>query len=166
MTIKDQISDWLTGLVNDLVSNYTRLGLKASGNWEKELESEVEEKAQGFRFKILGANYTYWLEHGRGPNVNQSKEALRRFVGWAGSTFLKDWVKHKKLDINPYSVAYKIAKHGIKVPNRFNPGKLISNVITDNRINELIKQVSYIFSMNIIEDIRKKVNPRAPDSFS
>ena len=48
-------------------------------------------------------------------------------------------MQNKRLNINPFAVAYKIAREGIKVPNKFNPGTLISDVFTVERANLLVK---------------------------
>jgi len=160
MNVRDKIQAWLDETVQELKANYHSLGLAASGNWEKELETKIEEKGSGFRAIILGAFYTGMLESGRKPNTNQSPEALRAFVGWAGSTILKDWVQRKGLTINPYAVAYKIARKGIKVPNSHNPGGIISNVITDDRIDKLLDDImEYIITdvqSDVLSTLKKK----------
>lgn len=151
--IKQLVEDWDKGVKSDLVANYIRLGLKASGEWEQELESRISVTADNINIKYLGAPYTEQLERGRRPNKNQSPSKLRAWVGWAGSTFLKDWVRNKGLDINPFAVAYKIAREGIKVPNPNNAGGLVSDVINESRIQNLIDELK-IF---VIEDIKSDV---------
>ena len=155
MTIREQIEQWLQRLQQDLTDNYGKMGLKVSGKWEKDLETFIDERSQGFHFGIKGASYTYQLEHGRGPNVNQSQQALLRFVRGAGSTFLADWVKRKGISVNPFAAAWKIAREGIKIPNRYNPGGLVSDIITDERTDKLIKDIGLIFSTQIKSDVIK-----------
>jgi hypothetical protein len=153
MNVETIISSWLDGVQKDLTINYKRLGLKASGGWPKQLEQFQEVSAGRIRAGMLGANYTQWIENGRGPNRDQSKEGLKAWVGWAGSTFLKQWVKDKKINISPFAVAWKIALRGWKVPNQHNAGGLVSDVITKDRIQELNRAL--IFS--VIEDFRSEV---------
>jgi hypothetical protein len=81
------------------------------------------------------------MQGGRKPNENQDPKALKAWVGWAGSTFLKAWVKDKGLSISPFAVAWKIAKEGVKVPNPKNDGKLLDTIFTPDRIDSLIKIV-------------------------
>ena len=153
MSVETIISTWLDGVQKDLTINYNRLGLKASGGWPKQLEP-VQEIEQGhIRVGMLGANYTQWIENGREKNRDQSKEGLRAWVGWAGSTFLKQWVKDKKVDVSPYAVAYKIAREGWKVPNQYNAGGLVSDVITKGRIQELNRKLLF----SVIEDFKSDV---------
>lgn len=120
----------------DLIHSYKNVpngsgGLKASGNWANELESFVEETDKGFRFGMKGTHYSFYMQNGRRQNKDQSKEGIKKFVGWAGNTFLKKWVKDKGLNISPFAVAYKIATEGIEVPNYYNDGSLLSFINTD-----------------------------------
>ena len=155
MTLRDQIENFLNGIKSDLVSNYDKLGLRASGNWEKELETQIEETSTGYHAKILGSDYTWYLENGRKPNANQSPDSLRAWVGWAGSTFLKDWVERKGIPANPFAVAYKIAREGVKVPNRFNQGGIVSDVITQDRIDSFNENFNILLIENIKSDLLK-----------
>lgn len=141
MSTKQTIQSWADETKKSLIANYLKLGLKASGKWEKELESNVEEKGTEYRITLLGSSYSQQIVSGRRQNVKQYKDSIKAFVGWAGSTFLADWVKNKGLTISPFAVAYKIARKGINVPNRFNTGTLVSDVITDDRINKLLKEI-------------------------
>lgn len=153
MTIKDRIEDALNVMQRDLVANYDKLGLRSSGKWATDLENFYSEETTGYKFGILGAKYTGVLQSGRIPNKNQDKETLRKWVGWAGSTFLADWVENKGLSISPFAVAWKIAREGIKVPNSFNQGGLVSDVINDDSINKFAD----IIKFSIIENARSEV---------
>ena len=155
MTGREIIAKWTGETAMDLVSNYQRLGLKASGQWSRDLETRIEEKGTKYTITFLGSKYTEQLILGRRPNKNQNKEAIRKFVGWAGSTFLADWVKNKGLKISPFAVAYKIAREGIQVPNANNPGTILSNVFSEDRINELLKTLSMSIVTEVRSDIKK-----------
>lgn len=151
--IKELVEDWTKKIENDLIENYNRIGLKASGNWEKELESQVKISPKSINIRFLGSSYTGVLTQGRKPNKNQEPSKLRAWVGWAGSTFLKDWVNQKNISANPFAVAYKIAREGIKVPNSHNPGTLVSDAINDSSIQKLIDDLK-IF---VIDDIKSDI---------
>ena len=141
--LEQKINDALELVKKDLVDSYNSKGLRASGNWEKELETFCEINATNYRFGILGANYTEYLQNGRLPNKNQSPESMKAWVGWAGSTFLKQWVKDKNIDASPFAVAWKIAREGIKVPNSFNKGGLVSDVINQETIDRFVEIISF-----------------------
>ena len=93
------------------------------------------------------------METGRKPNINQ--ENIRAWVGWSGSTILKEWVKRKSISANPFAVAYKIAREGITVPNKYNKGNLVSDVITKERINKLLKNINNAIITNLKSDVIK-----------
>ena len=156
MSEKTLIQAWINSTEKDLVANYNRLGLKASGNWPSTLRSEIKERTGGFTVTMYGANYTGVMESGRKPNSKQDPESLRAWVGWAGSTFLKKWVQDKGLSVSPFAVAWKIARQGIQVPNRFNAGGLVSDVITKERIDAMLKELSLYMIGDIRSDVIKQ----------
>jgi hypothetical protein len=148
--IEEIVSNWLNKIQKDLVLNYDRLGLRASGEWEESLEQFKELSGGVLKFGILGADYTVQLEQGRRPNKNQSEDALKAWVGWAGSTFLKEWVEVKNIDASPYAIAWKIAREGWQVPNPNNAGGLVSDVVNRENLLELNREIT----LSIIEDFK------------
>lgn len=155
MSYEEKLNQFAAELIADLRTNYNDMGLRASGRWASSLNSEVDIKETGFSISIKGQNYTNWLENGRLPNSNQDKQSLRKWVGWAGNTFLRQWVQDKSLPLNPFAVAYKIARDGIKVPNSYNRGGLVSDVVTLNRNNALVKEMGTLFTVTTKSEIIK-----------
>jgi len=153
MTTKQIIDTWLNGRQKALFDNYIKLGLKASGDWGESLEQFKKINKDGFTVGILGNNYTRQLENGRSPNQNQSEEAVRKWVGWAGNTFIKQWVQDKGININPFAVAYKIAREGWRVPNTHNAGGLVSDVITKESIDQLSRELSLFYVDGFKSDV-------------
>ncbi|MCK9281338.1 MAG: hypothetical protein M0P71_12005 [Melioribacteraceae bacterium] len=160
MTLRDHIDNWLTEAKTDLAANYNKLGLRASGQWERDLETNIEERPTGYTAEILGSAYTGVLESGRKPNTNKNPESIRAWVGWAGSTFLKEWVQRKGIQANPFAVAWKIARKGITVPNRFNAGGLVSDVITEERIQKLLEGISLVMITEVRSDVLKTLKEK------
>lgn len=105
-----EIERILSGLVRDvLIPKFISLGMNASGEWIRSIEVRGNE--------IWGRDYTRYLTDGRGANKDQDPEKLHKWVGYYGSTIFAKWVKDKGLSINPYAVAYKVARSG----NRYFP---------------------------------------------
>lgn len=154
MTITDTVNNWTKDTLKALNDNYNRLGLRASGNWSQELDSNQRITDQEINIQILAPRYTGALVDGRSPNRNQSPDSIRAFVGWAGNTWLKDWVESKGVAASPFAVAYKIAREGIKVPNANNPGTLLSDVFTQERIKDLVQSVGNVVSVKLKSDIK------------
>jgi hypothetical protein len=156
MSAQSIVNSWLADRQKELIQNYDALGLRASGNWANQLEVKPATTGPDIKAGILGADYTEQLENGRRPNQNSSEEAIKAWVGWAGNTIIKQWVEDKGLDISPFAVAYKIAREGWKVPNKFNAGGLVSDVITDQKLNELNRELSIFYVAEIKSAIIKK----------
>lgn len=138
---REAVLKWTENKKRELIANYNYLGLKNSGNWEKELETQVTFKSSLINIKFLGASYTKQLTEGRGPNLAQSQERLQAFVGWAGSTWLKDWVERTGSSVNPYAIAWKIGREGIEVPSTHNPGTLVSDVLNRREVDKLVNEI-------------------------
>ena len=149
--IQQILNDWAEQTRQELISTYQRKGLKASGAFEDGLTTDTTES----RTQIWTVPHTWYMVHGRGKNSSQDKETVRKWVGWAGSTFLKKWVEDKCLSISPFAVAYKIAREGIRVPNQHNDGALISSVINDNSIERLLSDMGIYVITDIKTEIQK-----------
>lgn len=156
MSAQSIINNWLVDRHRELIENYDTLGLSASGNWAEQLEVKQASQSNDIKAGILGTDYTEQLENGRRPNQNSSEEQIKAWVGWAGNTIIAKWVKDKGLDLNPFAVAYKIAREGWQVPNKFNAGGLVEDVITDSKLNELNRNLSIFYTAEIKSQIIKK----------
>ncbi len=155
MTIKEKIDTWLDEAKQDLIRNYNQMGLRASGQWERELEPRTKIEQDRYHAIMLGMDYTYYLEKGRGPTKGGGGRK-----GPSLYFMIRKWIDDKGIvadGISRNSLAYlitrKIHTQGIKVPNQFNKGGLVNNVITRQRINELAKDLSLIY----IEDIKSSI---------
>lgn len=138
--------------IRDLIKNYDRLGLRASGGYEKGLRPEIVKIADGWQFIIWGLAYGEFMENGRGP----SRSGTRR-RGQPGELIkaIKKWVEDKGIDISPYAITAKIHRDGIKVPNRFNKGGVISGVINKKYLDGFYNEFGKIRIDNIYSEILK-----------
>ena len=153
MSLEQDITKWLGDAEKALVNNYKSFGLRASGNWERELESKIEKSQFRIKASILGAKYTGAINEGRKANLKQDDQSIRAFVGWAGSTFLDKWVKDKGISVNPFAVAYKIAREGVKVPNKYNAGNFVDKAIDDKMVQSLIDIVKFNYELTLKSEI-------------
>jgi len=160
MTAADKIQEWLGGVRVDLIKEYQARGHSASGQWGRTLGTEVRQTATGYVATLYGEAYTGIMETGRLPNKRQDLESLRAWVGWAGSTFLKEWVEQKQIQLNPYAVAWKIAREGVKVPNAHNKGGLVLAVVTRDRIDELLQGLSTYMITEVRSDVVAALNTK------
>lgn len=142
------LREWFEQLRLDLIAEYDKLGLRASGNYAEKLHYIVTER----RGIMLAPNYAYQMEHGRLPGTRPPRQAI------------EEWIKAKGIvsNIPTASLAFliqrKIFEKGIKVPNKHNKGKVISRILTVKRISELTKKLTYVNAATISSEILTILN--------
>jgi hypothetical protein len=154
MTAIEVCNNWADNSIEGLKKSYEDKHIKASGRWGKSLQKKVSESNGKINVVIEGEQYTGVFVYGRRKNKNNSQKQIRNFAVWAGNSFIKQWVKDNGLNLNPIAVAYNIAKNGIEVPNNFgNNGKVISDVINDKSIKELVDSIGSVYLGKVSTDI-------------
>ncbi len=146
--IAEKIKEYLEQTIPDLIKSYEGKGLRASGEYARELKSIVVESGTKINAKITGPIQSIFMEGGRGPNRDTSRQAVKN-LGW----YLQQWVEDKGISVNPYAAAHKIVYEGILVPNPHNPGGVISDVINDDWFDKL----NEILRFDVITDIKSDV---------
>jgi len=134
--------------IKDLIRSYEQKGLRASGKYAKSLKRDIRTTGTKTVAKITGASHIWYLQHGRGPNRDQSASQARSL-----GKILEQWVLDKGIDVNPYAAAWKIVREGIQVPNRFNPGDVVSDVIN----SEWLQEVADLLHFDVIETATSQV---------
>lgn len=119
-----------------LIPQYNKLGLRASGNWARSLES----KAIGNTINIMGADYTYYMMHGRASGKQPPIQAIAL------------WLKQRGIQANPYAVAKTIAKKGTKTYQK-RGNDLLSVLDESKNKQEIGKQIGQIVVNDSIEKI-------------
>ena len=146
--IAEKVKTYLDQTIPELIKSYEGKGLRASGQYARELKSTVTTSGTKINAKITGPIQSIFMEGGRGPNKIQDQQAVKN-LGW----YLQQWVKDKGIEVNPYAAAHKIVYEGIQVPNPHNPGGVISDVINDNWFDKL----NEILRLDVITDIKSDV---------
>jgi hypothetical protein len=137
------VKEWLEQLRIDLIAEYDRLGLRASGNYEKSLYYFATDK----RAIMYGAKYAYQMQYGRNPGTYPPRKAI------------EDWIDAKKLTYTipkstlAFLIQRKIFREGIKVPNKYNAGGVIATVITEERIQQLIDKLRFVNILQVSSEI-------------
>lgn len=141
-----EIEVLLTKIRDDIEASYRTKGLIASGNFANELKLEVN----GNNAKITAPRYVGAMEGGR--------VAGKRPPLW----IIRKWIEDKnKQGANiPLTAAYPIAKaigeFGIKVPNKHNPGGVVSDVLNPARVLKLQNDIITIIRYAIIDTLNIK----------
>ena len=143
MTQSSVIKEWLEKLRVDLIAEYNKLGLRASGNYEQSLVAFNTDK----RAIMYGARYAYQMENGRLAGTYPPRKAI------------EDWIDAKKLQYTipkstlAYLIQRKIFRDGIKVPSKYNAGGVISTVITEERIQALIDKLRFVNILQVSSEV-------------
>lgn len=142
MVTNEIIKNWLEESQSMMIDNYESMGFRASGDWPNSLENSVEEKNYQYVGRLLGANYTFWMENGRKPGKFPPKDIILI------------WIEQKPIqsEINKNSLAFLIARKIAQKGTNARPG-LVSNVITDARIQQLFKDIG----VNFVDQVRSDV---------
>ncbi|WP_379963990.1 hypothetical protein [Epilithonimonas sp. UC225_85] len=125
---------YLLELVEKIKRRYHDSGLMASGEFEKQLEILIE----GDKLSILGAKHSVDMDQGKKPGFVSSKDIYNWIMVKKGLPT----VFYKRPEFYAFIIAKKITEHGIRVPNKFNKGRLISEVIDDFLENDLKKMLA------------------------
>lgn len=119
-------------LVEDVRTSQRRKGLRASGRSAASTRAVVRTNQSRKRLQILGAKHWRFQQNGRGPG--KFPKPSRKMV-----LAIEEWLKERGLNIPAYAVAFKINRDGIKVPNQFNPGGVLSEPLAIKRVTGLMK---------------------------
>ena len=144
------IKAWLDDKVAELQAS-VRKNFKATGKAADSIEGSI---VQPDRAIIIGADYLEFGEFGRGKTNNGSrpgilKDLIRKWIDVKGIQ-PKDNISKDNL---AFLITRKIHRDGIKVPNKYNAGKILSSVINDKSISELIDQYGAVLRADIESDI-------------
>ena len=141
-----EIEVLLTKLRDDIEASYKAKGLMASGNFAKELKLVVGDN----NAKITAPRYVGAMEGGRIAGKCPPLWIIRKWI--------ED--KNKQGANIPLTAAYPIAKligeEGIKVPNKHNPGGVVSDVLNPARVLKLQNEIVTIIRYAIIDTLNIK----------
>lgn len=153
----DIVKEWMEGVQGDLIAGYDRHGLRASGSFAKSLEPVITERPHGYNLKMKAARHSYFMENGRRPNAEKSPAAAKRLY-----PIIKQWVQDKGLPFDNrrvFAICLKIVYKGIRVPNKYNPGGVISEVVTEQRMRQLARSLGrnilLEFQSFVIKDLKQ-----------
>ena len=141
-----QVVDLVRQLREQVVKNYYAMRLNASGRFDK--ETIVTDYGAGV--KIEAPAYVFQMEEGRDSGRMPPIKAI------------KQWIKDKNANAGTdipeeaaYAIAYVIKRDGIKVPNRFNKGGVVSTLLNDAAVKKLAAEVNKIIKAEILRILTK-----------
>jgi len=150
MNASQIVNAYLEQTKKDLVTSYLEKGLKASGKYEKGLSSSVEDTGHSIKAVIESEHHVWFMEEGRKPNKKQTPQQARSL-----GKILEQWVKDKGISVNPYAAAWKIVREGIQVPNQYNPGDVVEDVVTNDWFDGLVAQLGDNYIRTITTEVER-----------
>lgn len=149
--IKDILENEGSDLIIDLIAEYDRLGLRASGQWARSLRKEVSNT----RLAIFGLNYTQQMQNGRAPTSGGGDGSVRaKILEWVRIKGIQPTDPKTTLEQLAFLITRKIHREGIKVPNQYNAGGVVSNVITEERIKRIVDKIRFAEAEAVTTEIR------------
>ncbi len=147
MKALDTLYTELENLIDDFIKKYDELGMRASGEWADSLEIQID----GFKFNILGKDYTQYLTNGRGSGNKPPIDPLKK---WVAAKF--GYTDEKQITGTAFAIANKIAKEGTTW-HKQGGSDLIDGVLTDQREDEIVNNVGSNLLIGITEDIQRAI---------
>ena len=138
MTTKEILDMEFKSIREDLITKHEQLGMKASGNWERELEVKIETVSPIRAIATLsGEHYTQQLVEGREPG---RFPPIQSIIDWIGFKGIRPIEENMKISSLAFLIARKIAREGTEY---FKEGgtDLIESVVTPKRIQEIIDKI-------------------------
>ncbi len=136
-------------LRDDLISVYDRKGMRSSGNFEEQLEVRVMPNL-GI---LLGPEYAQQLETGRKPGKFPPIASIEQWIYDKGiDARIEGEITVKSL---AFIIARKISKKGW---NRGGDVELISEVVTPQRISQMIDKIGEYAVLEMTTDIISMIN--------
>ena len=137
-----------------VIPDFNNRGHNASGQWIESLEARADIN-KGI---IRGTDYTQYLATGSEPQQGKSNKELLAWAGWYGKNVFESWVESKGLNINPYAVAFNIAKYGSKTYR--DGGSDFLQILESDEVKEFIlSRLTSVIVVNvrniILEDLKK-----------
>ena len=151
---EEQIREVTWEVINTfLIPDFEARGHNASGQWKENLGVRVEDNES----VITGTDYTEYLIRGRGPNVNQDPKAISNWARWYGKNVFSQWTDNKGLGLNPYAVAYTIAREGTKT-FREGGSDFLKILESDEVKRFLVERLSIFIKVNIQNTLRDSLD--------
>ena len=139
-------------IVTDLQRSMSSKGLNASRKTSDSIKYEVSETLTKSVLKIIANRSIGALQYGRKPGRMPPRDVIRQWIDNKPLTLQGKMTK----DQLAYLIQRKLGREGIKVPNRYNVGGVITDVINDELIARIFKEIKSA-SINRLVEATKKV---------
>lgn len=137
--LNELLEIWLQQAEEALVYRYNEMGLKASGNFEKNINSKLTVSDGKYVGVITAPDYIGALTNGIKPHYI-SRSFIENLVEWIDAK----GIRTDNAESFAWAIAKKQEKQGLLVPNVRNDGTLISGTFTNERMDALYKGINTV----------------------
>lgn len=131
-TTAEILKTWLDNSNADIIVNYDRDNMRASGSFAKGLRTEIKETPSLVTGTLFGAHHSLFVDQGRNKGKRPPISAIKK------------WIEDRRInptDISVDSLAFliarKIGREGWQ-PKNMPPNGVISSVINQQSIDKLL----------------------------
>lgn len=143
--MNNQLLEAVQQIRDEIFESYIAKGLVASGEFGRELI--VESDAGSVR--ITAPHYVEQMEKGRKPGSFPPLSAIKKWITDKNRTAGTNIPEEAA-----FAIALTIKRQGIKVPNKYNGGGVVSSVLNEDRVRRLSEEFNLILSARIADILR------------
>ncbi len=132
--------DFMDRLKQKLIAKYDQYGLRASGKYAEELEAEITPT----NLRMWGAHHSTYMENGRDSGPADYRKLAPFMLQWIEVKQGLPSIFYEKKHSMAFAIAHKVANEGIKVPNEFNKGEVVSLVVNDFLANDIALLLDFL----------------------
>jgi len=142
-------------LKSDLIVAYDAKGMRASGKFADSLEVMIFNDESSYKAQLWGEDYAQQLETGRQGGTYPPIDAIKKWIVDKG--IFTQALQNIKLSSLAFLIARKIYRNGWKRQGHGGVD-LISQVITPERLQDIIDEVGAVEAMRISSEIEFLIN--------
>lgn len=137
MDLEKYLIDEFNLIAGDIVKGYKAKGMKASGEFEKELKVSYKQNNNSYSVMLTGAKYAEQLQYGRRPSAKAPP--MQELFKWiVNKRIMPTTAKEYEIRALAFAIAKKIQREGWD--RRDHGGvNLISDVITRERLKKIVE---------------------------
>ena len=146
------LTEWGNKLVNSLRENIAKKGLNASGKTSSSINYHYSQEGTKDILTVTTGNIIAHkaIENpGRKPNKSAKFVPVKAIRSWIDAKGISP-IKGTK-DSLAWAISRKIARDGWKVPNKHNPGGVLTDTINDKMLEQIATEIKVATQKTIIQ---------------
>ena len=154
MSVQQVLNNEFERLKIDLIAEYDSMGMRASGEFERELDVQAEP----LQATLFGAKHSEQLEYGRGKTSSTATQSAEPLIEKIKRWIVTKGISHQGITVGSlaFLITRKIHREGWNRAKHGGVG-LISRVITEQRMQSIIDKVGNEMTMILVSKLEKEL---------